>query len=1158
MLSAAVKELSELSAHAGEAFNPKSVESGFRLKSSRIRACPKIMSFEGFAPPATWFRMRLLWLIAGGLLGAGLLPIALADVRINEVMASNGTTISDEDGDFEDWVELLNISDFAVDVSGWGLSDDFARPFRWTFPEGTRIGPGEFLLIWASGKDRRVVDGPLHTNFSISREGEPILLTRPDGVRQDFLEPRPIPRDVSVGRLPSGGDEWYYFIEPSPLEPNRGEAFDSLLSPPSFSHVGGFFQTPFTLTLSHPDPGVNIIYTIDGSSPRRNRLEGVVYGFKNAYPADQGDRQLQPMLFASFGSRLYSSPIAIFDRSAGPNRLAGINTMFTYEPILPQGEVFKGTVIRAKAVRDGAVPSEVVTHTYFVHPEILTRYSLPVISLSLDEDDFIGYERGIYVPGKIADAWKFFLGEEPWFWWYPTNYNQRGREWERAAHLEVFDPLTPSTFSQDIGIRIHGGRTRAYRIKSLRLHARSSYGAETMDFPIFPDLERRGSSGLPLQSFRRLIIRNAGNDLDKAYFRDAFMQKLVRHLGLDGQAYRPAIHFINGEYWGLINFRERLDAHYLESHYGLDPEDVVILSDWLSEVAHGYPEDREAFLDIIDFAETSDLSLGENLEWIADQVDLDNLISYYAVQVYVNNRDWPQRNNDFWKKRGRTPDGTTLPGHDGRWRWLIYDLDFGFGWFGDHTVNSLERVIHLPDTAYQIEHLRATGVNRLFRALVLENREFRNHFINTLADLMNSAFEPRRVLDLLDEFEATIGPYRDEHNRRWDESTGPQESMYTFAAERPEEMRRHVREVFRLPGLTELTVTANDGQGIIRVNSLNIDGDLPGIYPAHGVYPWTGVYFRGVPFTLEAKPKEGYRFMHWRILGGDGLSWNENALIDPSPLIQLDPRTAAVWAEAFFEPLPPWMKAEVVHKWEFESPATLFLPLSIIAGGSLQVASQPHTQIRWNAAAQDFNSGHLRVNNPLGSSLIFQIPTAGTEDIRITYETRRSANGAALQRVQISTDGQNWTEFDAYSVFNAPPQRRVLDLRDFPDSADNSHLAIRIQFEMGTGGDAGNNRFDNFIVSGRTIRPVSIFGELPGSIDLGWHWKRTERGIFRDIDYPWVYSATGEKWLWVESIDAGNFLFWSPLTGDWYWSNTLAWPHLYRFQKNGSGGWLLH
>lgn len=202
----------------------------------------------------------VLFLLASGILGGAV----SAAVRINEVMASNGSTIADEDGDFEDWIELHNHGEYPVDVSGWGLSDNYDDPFRWIFPEVTRLDPAEYLLVWASGKNR--TDGELHTNFSISASGEEIIITRPEGIRVDELEPVVIPRDVSVGRIDGGGETWFFFGEPTPGAANATEAFLGVLDPPTFSHPAGFYEAGFSLEL-HASEGATVLYTKPVAGP---------------------------------------------------------------------------------------------------------------------------------------------------------------------------------------------------------------------------------------------------------------------------------------------------------------------------------------------------------------------------------------------------------------------------------------------------------------------------------------------------------------------------------------------------------------------------------------------------------------------------------------------------------------------------------------------------------------------------------------------------------------------------------------------------------------------------------------------------------------------------------------------------------------------------
>jgi hypothetical protein len=187
---------------------------------------------------------------------------------INEFQASNAETLADEDGEFEDWIELYNPSAEPVSLDGFGLSDDASQPFRWVFPDIT-LGPGEFLLIWASGKDRRTLGLPLHTNFKISSEGEPLLLTAPDGEIADELPPLELLTDVSYGRKPDGSESYVYFQEPSPDASNSSEAFDGILDPPAFSQPGGLFSGSITLSMSAED-GAEIRYSTNGSRPGEN------------------------------------------------------------------------------------------------------------------------------------------------------------------------------------------------------------------------------------------------------------------------------------------------------------------------------------------------------------------------------------------------------------------------------------------------------------------------------------------------------------------------------------------------------------------------------------------------------------------------------------------------------------------------------------------------------------------------------------------------------------------------------------------------------------------------------------------------------------------------------------------------------------------------
>ncbi len=818
------------------------------------------------------------------------------------------------------------------------------------------------------------------------------------------------------------------------------------LDAPLFSHATGFYEAPFELSISHPDPDVTILFTRDGSEPDPLYSDGVEYSYKNEY---DGTNET-PMLTRMIRSHPYIAPLVISNRSDEAYALAAINTEMSATTVEPENNIFKATVVRARAFREGATPSPVVTRTYFVHPEMSSRYSLPVLSLVTSEDNLFDYDKGIYVHGGGRS-------EEPW--WQAGNYRGRGDEWERPAHLEFMSPDGDSLLAQDMGMRIHGGASRAHRLKSVRLYARNLHGSSTFEHAFFPGLEQRGRPGVPLTSFRRLLLRAAGQDWDRAYYRDAFMQDLVRHFPIDMQAARLAVHFINGEYWGLIHIRERLDRHYLAGHYDVPPDDVAILTGWRVEVDTGVPEDLDHFSNIVAYAESHDLGEPEYISWIHERVDTANLAYYYAARIYFNDRDWPQNNLDWWRKRTVTYEPDAPPGHDGRWRWLLYDTDFGYqlDYYGPD-ANGLNRVVNpTPADARMVSN----KVNRLFHELVHENADFRHMFINIMADQLNSAWTPERALGLLDEHENRIAPYRAEHNNRWTLNTASQPVMYDFAASRPGYLRDQIMSVFGLPGMAELTIDmADPDMGFVRVNLLELIADVPGLPAGPGeLYPWTGIYFQDVPVTLEAVPASGFRFVGW-----DGLT-NQSSLVTVS-------LTDDLAVEAFFEPIPAEEQSMLLHEWDFEDEQWFMKPSYTVGGGaSLEVEPGPTTEVERNSPAQAFPSHHLRINEPLGATATLHLPTKGYGDIRLSYQTRRSGQGAGIQKVSYTTNGIHWIALREYAVYDTAPQQWQFDFLDIPGVSDNTNFAVRMAFEQGNGGLAGNNRFDDVRLFGARVEP---------------------------------------------------------------------------------------
>ena len=1233
-----------------------------------------------------------------------------AQVRINEVMASNGTTISDEDGDFEDWIELYNSGQETADLSGWGLSDDYSAPFKWVFPEGVSLEPGAFLLVWASGKDRVswdnagrwpfsvVVDGkildtlptenhgalqgnpefvteaqrdgaldfspsdfvdlnqpvvlsgdftvaywfytrrattwralnsstdlgfsvghwnasriglwapevvieltetfqtnawehftlvrtgttvrayrngnlvgtgtwggrleldrfagisgqtgwsgfdgmigevfllpralelseitslfegshimgppPLHTNFSISSSGEEIILTTQVGTRVDELEPTAIPRDISIGRVDGQGDAWFFFDESTPGEPNLTQAYTEILDPPAFSHSAGFFETDFHLTLSSEE-GVTIYYTLDGSDPGPHSHGGLTYNYKNQFPQNPG-QEPGPLLVGTLHSNVYQDPIFIRDRSMDPNDLSLRSSTWHHDPSFyqPDSPVFKGTVVRARAFREGSLPSESVTQTFFISPEGQDRYDLPVISLTIQSDHLFGYHAGLYTAGVYFDQWRLANPDAAAFPRSRANY--LNAPYEHPVHMEIFLQGAGRVFHQHAGYRLHGGSSRSFPQKSLRLYARSRYSEQDeFSFDFFPGLVNRVDQQ-PITTFRRLILRNSGNDHTQTRVRDAFVQALLSPLGIDSQAYRPAVHFINGEFWGLINIRERQDKDYLASHYLLDPNDVTVVSSRWS-LDDGSPDILQEWIELHEFIQDHDLSDPDNFAHVEERMDVENFLRYHIGHIYGGTTDWPHNNIRFWRKNTPDTDSNAHYAHDGRWRWMNFDFDASF------RVSFIQNQ-SLFDATKEGGNNGDQDWSTVVLRKLLENPGVRYRFITLMADHMNSSFRLEEVERLAVEIQSPIWNTLPEHVERWPHTGNTSLWAFThFGANRPSVMEAQMLEYFGLPGLAGITVAANKDKGCVSINTIMLNETLPGLPALGKPFPWTGRYYQTVPVTLQAFPEPGHRFVGWVVSSSDEadpMSEGEPVYDSTESTIELT-LTEDTTVEAVFEEIPLGAMPVALHVWDFEDADVLLSPSFTLGGGSLEIVPGPNTEALANTGG-DFETQHLRVNNPLGASLTFALPTTGYEQISLDFLTRRSGQGAGLQTLAYTLDGSSWNSFATYGVDNAPPQEKAFDFSAVAGAEDNPDFAVRITFARTQAqidaeeGLAGNNRFDDVVLSGvalpgTNLPPVALEGEVP--VWLGFNFGETRdfdlSTWFEDPDDdPLTFSAT--------------------------------------------------
>ena len=658
---------------------------------------------------------------------------------INELMSSNSSSIQDYEGYYSDWIEIYNPSNEIINLEGYYLSDEIANPQKWVFPE-VQLAPFEYLVVFASGKDL-VVGDEIHTNFKIKQSGELLLFSNPGAEVLHEITPIEIPTDYTLACIPDGDVQNMLISIASPNYSNI-EWFDVVSS-----HISGHYQNEIELVLSTENQNVEIYYTLNGELPSQN-------------------------------SNLFSSPIILNKENHFPSQFSYIPTTPLEGPWpLPAfiwnepEDVKRVHVLRYAVFQNGSLVGKVKSNTYFVEEDSEEDYSFPVLSLITDSLNLFQYDTGIYIPGKLFDEFGFQ--------WYPYgNYRERGEEWERNVHVAFFETDHHLAFESDAGMRIRGAGSTANPQKSFAVYFKNKYGKKKIEHQVFPESD--------LEDYKRLIFRSSGNDFLNTHFRDALLQDLLSSLDLELQRYRPTIVFMNGEYWGIHNVREKYDEYYFKYHFDIHEDSVNVLNS-----VDGLEEGHESnYPEINEFLASSDMSLESSYQYIDERVDIPNLIDFLIAEIYYANYDWPCNNYRKWR--------TNEPGS--KWRFLINDLDLSFGFSSDSPWDK-ESLDHAFENGDSWPNCGVS--NHLFRKM-MGNQRFEDEFLERFIYHMENTFNSNTVIDKIDEFKELFEPEMEEHISRWSypssitEWYSEIEVMKDFAKRRPCFMKNHIMEYFEL------------------------------------------------------------------------------------------------------------------------------------------------------------------------------------------------------------------------------------------------------------------------------------------------------------------------------------------------------------------------
>ncbi len=527
----------------------------------------------------------------------------------------------------------------------------------------------------------------------------------------------------------------------------------------------------------------------------------------------------EPELEFSIQGGYYTQPIELTLLSTGDI------IYYTTDGSLPDetSEVFQGPiaidstmVIRAVAQRD-TLRSQVQAHTYLIREPYSRNF--PTVSLSLNPSLLFDPEQGLFMMGANAvDSLYAKPGANFW--------SRR----EILIHGEIFDEEGRSVFNSECGMRLFGGMSRLWPQKSLAIVARDQYGKKRIKHKFF------GKEGL--KSFKFLVLRNSGGDFGKTHFRDALMTSLVDHWDIEKQDSRPAHVYINGRYWGIYNIREKVNKYFIEDHAGIDEDNIDLIEHYMT-LKKG---STQHYRDLLTFLEQNSLKDSINYQRLDTMMEIDNYRRHQIAQIYFDNRD-AGGNIKFWRPRSRA----------GRWRWILFDTDWGFGLHDKeaYKLNTLD--FH---TAEDGPSWPNPPWSTFILRKLLENPQFESAFVNNFADHLNTSFKAQKVEAQIDKFYTLYLPEIDRHLERWNLSKQTWERevqvLRTFARNRPQYIWQFLEERFNTGAARYLKAEATSGGYIIINNMIKIREK-----------EFQGRYFENYPINLKAVPNYGYKFSHW-------------------------------------------------------------------------------------------------------------------------------------------------------------------------------------------------------------------------------------------------------------------------------------------------------
>ena len=406
------------------------------------------------------------------------------------------------------------------------------------------------------------------------------------------------------------------------------------------------------------------------------------------------------------------------------------------------------TVIRAKVFCDGWLSPVSTAQSYIFHPRDI---SVPIFSVQTND---------LYLNG--ADSLGLFRYNK-------SKEDKKKCDWRRPVNIEMFPAAgEPSAFNQLGETRIQGGQSRANALKSMVFYANKRFDPDhkQYQYEFFPD-QKPG-----VNKFKSFSLRDGGNDFGDLYFRDLIIQRTMgMNTDIDWQAGHTAVLYINGEYMGMLNIRERSNEDNIESNYGIEDMDMVEIShekvnnvDQFIEEFKG-SEDTTFYNGFKRFYSQKRHTLTEYEQWL----DVSEYLNIAVMNLFYGNNDWPGNNTVFWR-----PNDDDKSGLPKRFRVIVKDTDFGLGLYNKSNSYNMIDLLYHPENHQSDAWAYTEPATRLIKNM-LEDTDILNLFIDKCCVFMGDFMNGTGTGEIIDKIQAEameeFVAHRDKYNPGRDNRT---------------------------------------------------------------------------------------------------------------------------------------------------------------------------------------------------------------------------------------------------------------------------------------------------------------------------------------------------------------------------------------------------